>query len=156
MNSEYALLINGTLSEIRWYSERPDDIPHKGVQWLPVKRITGTEEYSGVGDDQWIICTIDPATLPPAVPESITRRQCALQLWDMNFISVDEAIAMAKTADMPTIIYELLSKELDAQSFVRAQIDFAAANYYRSNSLLPMLGMKEEEIDQFFIAAAQH
>jgi hypothetical protein len=92
---------------------------------------------------------------PKQVPESITRRQCALQLLEMKIISAEEALVMTKAGDMPLAVYIILEKELsDPEAFIRAQIDFAAANYYRSNSLLGMMGMSPEQIDQFFIAAA--
>jgi hypothetical protein len=38
---------------------------------------------------------------------------------------------------------------------ILAEIDFAADNYYRSNSLLDLMGLTSEQIDAFFIAAAQ-
>lgn len=46
---EYALLIDSQFKEIRNYSERPVDIPHKGVSWYPVFRTIGPEEHSGLG-----------------------------------------------------------------------------------------------------------
>lgn len=36
----YALLILGKFERMRRFSERPADIPHKGVQWLPAPEST--------------------------------------------------------------------------------------------------------------------
>lgn len=34
--NEYALVIDGAVTETRWYDERPQNIPHKKVEWFPV------------------------------------------------------------------------------------------------------------------------
>lgn len=36
--NEYALIVNGEFKEIKRAKEQPQDIPHKGVVWLPVVR----------------------------------------------------------------------------------------------------------------------
>jgi hypothetical protein len=91
----------------------------------------------------------------PYVPPSITRRQCALQLLNMGMITADEALAMVKTATVPAAIDAILSKTFSGEQITRAHIDFAAENYYRDNALLALMGMTPEQLDQFFIAAAQ-
>lgn len=138
--TEFALLINGTFQEIRNYADRPADIPHKGVEWFPVSRITGPEAYSGAGDDQWIICTVDPATLPPTVPRSITPRQCRIILAQQGLLaSVEATIAGMDEPTRITWEYALEFRRDDPLL----------------NALGVQLGLTSEQIDQFFIAAAQ-
>jgi hypothetical protein len=157
--NEYALLISGTFKEIRLYPEKPEDIPHKGVSWHDVVREYG-EPFTGLVNGVWTIRTVDPATLPPRVPESITRRQCALQLLAKNDITAQEALNMTKTAEVPFPIAFMFDTQVaqgnwTADDRVRAEIDFAATHYYRNNSLLDLMGLTPAEIDDFFIAAAQ-
>lgn len=100
------------------------------------------------------------AAMPPVVPTSITRRQCALQLLAIQAITPTEALAMTKSAELPAPIAAIFDQSvangtMTAEQRILAEIDFAAINYYRNNSLLGMMGLTEEGIDQFFIAAAQ-
>jgi hypothetical protein len=67
---------------------------------------------------------------------------------------------MTKYGDMPAAIGAIFDAAVSNQTItagqrIRAEIDFAAVNYYRSNSLLGMMGLGYPEIDQFFIAASQ-
>lgn len=93
------------------------------------------------------------------VPASITRRQCALQLLAVQYITPEEALAMTKSAEVPAVIAAVFdnavaNKLMTAEQRILAEIDFAAANYYRANSLLSLIGLTDEQIDQFLIAAA--
>jgi hypothetical protein len=93
-------------------------------------------------------------------PSSITRRQCALQLLAANMITAQEALDMTKTAAVPTAIAAVFDAQVTNGAWtpeqrILAEIDFAADNYYRSNSLLGITGLTDEEIDQFFIEAAK-
>lgn len=113
------------------------------------------EDYSGYMLVEWLMD--EP---PPPVPESITRRQCALQLLAMQTITDVEALAMTKSGDVPAAIMAVLDQAvangtMTPEQKILAEIDFAAANYYRSNSLISMMGLSSEQIDQFFIAAAK-
>lgn len=115
-------------------------------------------DYSGYMLTEWVMQSPPPP--PPAVPEIITRRQCALQLLAMQTITPEEALAMTKSADLPAAVAAVFDSavqngSMTADQRILAEIDFAAANYYRSNSLLSLMGLTEEQIDQFFIAAAQ-
>lgn len=95
--------------------------------------------------------------LPPPVipvPISITRRQCALQLLAVQHITAQEALDMTKTATVPAAIASIFAGMPEDQRIL-AEIDFAATNYYRSNTLLTQMGLTDEQIDAFFIAAAQ-
>jgi hypothetical protein len=155
--AEFALLIGGAFKEIRHYDEKPENIPHKGVTWHDVEREFGAP-FEGLVNGAWIIRTVDPATLPPPVPESITRRQCALQLLAMKMITSDEALAMTKDGTPPAAV-DAVFAQMPADQALLARIDFAAVGYYRDNPLITTMmqanGMTPEQIDAFFIAAAQ-
>lgn len=164
---EFALLKDGQFQEIRLLESQPPDAPHKGFTWLEVLRKEGPEEYTGARQETvegvtkrwWVIATLSPEfrpVPPPEVPESITRRQCALQLLAMGQITPEEALAMTKYGDMPAAIHAIIEANLkDVNARIRAEIDFAAANYYRDNELLGMMGLTSEQLDGFFIAASQ-
>lgn len=94
--------------------------------------------------------------IPP--PESITRRQCAIELLERKMISSEEALAMTKAGDMPQAIRTIIEKELaeSIEAMIRAEIDFAAATYYRDNPLFSMMGMSNTDLDEFFFLAARH
>jgi hypothetical protein len=53
--TEFALLIDSALREIRQYGERPADIPHKKVSWHPVVRDQGPTAFSGIENGSWVI-----------------------------------------------------------------------------------------------------
>lgn len=57
--NEYALIKGGVFVEVRRYAEKPDDIPHKSVVWLPVVRETinnATQKYT----DEVVTEAIEP------------------------------------------------------------------------------------------------
>lgn len=53
--TEYALLLDGAIREIRHYGERPPDIPHKKVSWHPVVRDEGSTAFTGLKNANWVI-----------------------------------------------------------------------------------------------------
>jgi hypothetical protein len=155
---EFALLIDGIFQEIRRYDSRPPNLPHKLVTWHDVVREYG-EPFEGLVDGEWVIRTVDPATLPPPVPESVTRRQAALELYALQYITLQEALYMVKTAGVPLAIAAIFDTLVSDGSWTveqrtLAEIDFAADNYYRDNSLLALMGLTSGQIDQFFISAS--
>lgn len=96
----------------------------------------------------------------PPVPIFITRRQCALELYARQIITLEEALAMTKTAEVPVAIAQVFDAavtngQMTADQRMLAEIDFAAINYYRANSLLGFMGLTDLQIDEFFVAAAQ-
>jgi hypothetical protein len=153
---EYALLINSEFKEIRLYAEKPVDLPHKQVTWHDVLREYG-EPFKGLEGDVWVIRTVDPTTLPPPLPESITRRQCALQLVNASMATYPEALEMTQTGTPPATIQEQFDL-LGEPSRTLAMIDFAATNYFRDNPLIAELmisnGMTPQQVDDFFRAAS--
>lgn len=90
-------------------------------------------------------------------PETITRRQCALQMLAMGMINGDEAIAMTRDGTPPAAVLAYINA-LPAADRTYALIDFAATTYYRSNPLIAAMlaanGATSEQGDDFFIAAA--
>jgi hypothetical protein len=76
----------------------------------------------------------------------------------MGSITLPEALAMAKSAEVPAAVAQVFAG-LDEEQRILAEIDFAAINYYRDNPLITALmmanGLTETDIDNFFIAAAQ-
>lgn len=112
-------------------------------------------DYAGYMLTEWMVD--EPAPVPP---ESITRRQCALQLLALQIITPEEALAMTKSAEVPTAVAAVFNQAvangaMTADQRIFAEIDFAAPSYYRSNSLLLLMGLTKAEIDQFFIAASK-
>ena len=95
---------------------------------------------------------------PPApVPASITRRQCAMQMFASSLISADEALSMTRDGTPPAMVAAMFAQMPPDQS-VMAQIDFAADTYSRANPLLVTLmqstGANDTAMDDFFRAAA--
>lgn len=105
----------------------------------------------------------DPNTLPwdgkypKFVPASITRRQCAMQLFNLQRITGEEAVAMTQTGVPPASVMTYINTLAEPQRTM-AIMDFAATEYFRDNALLLALmeanNMSSDDIDDFFIAAA--
>jgi hypothetical protein len=92
----------------------------------------------------------------PTIPESITRRQCAVMMLSQNMITGQEAILMTQSGIPPANVQTYFDAMSEPQRTM-AIIDFAAINYFRDNPLLAELmaanGMTEQQVDQFFIEA---
>ena len=99
---------------------------------------------------------IEPPAPPPIPPESITRRQCAMQMFITEMITGAEAIAMTQSGIPPASV-QVYIDTLPEPDRTMAIMDFAATNYFRNNPLIDALmlanGMTNEEVDQFFIEA---
>ena len=128
-----------------------------------------------ITDEQWLDLISHPMarrwdgsafanyTPPPSPPQpepgspSITRRQCAAELFARELITGPEAVAMAATAAPPALV-ETVFAALAEPSQTLARIDFAAASYERGNPLLTQImtasGADEAALDAFFVAAA--
>ncbi len=94
---------------------------------------------------------------PPPVPQSITRRQCAVELRERQLITPLEALNMTKYGDVPAMISQIFAQMTTEEKIV-AETDFAADTYLRSNILLITImtaaGATEQEIDDFFRQSA--
>jgi hypothetical protein len=137
--NEYALLIDGIFQEIRRYPEKPTNIQHKKVMWYTVAREVGNT-FTGLVGSNWVIRTPDPSSLPPVVPTSITPRQCRLILLQQDLLASVEAM-IAQQDEATRITWEF------------------ASEFKRDDPLLNQLGialgLTQQQIDEFFIAAAQ-
>lgn len=137
--AEFALLVNGEKKEFRVYDERPDHIPHKGVQWFPVERTYGAS-FEGVEGDKYVIRKADPASLPPTVPSQVSPRQARLALLAIG--KLDQANAAVEGAgDMVKIAWEF-------STYIRRDDPGVIA-------LASSIGIDSAALDQLFIEAAQ-
>jgi hypothetical protein len=97
----------------------------------------------------------EPAPLPPisTVPQSITRRQCARQLFESQMITGPEMVAMTATGTPPAMIEQIFSQMPEEAQWI-ARADFAADTYHRTNPLLVSVmqasGATSADIDNFF------
>ena len=95
---------------------------------------------------------------PPPVPQSITRRQCAIELRERTLITPQEALDMTKYGEVPAMVATLLQSMTESDR-INAETDFAADTYLRSNVLLNQImtasGASEEDIDDFFRSAEE-
>jgi hypothetical protein len=101
MMQTFALLVGGVFQRFQQFEERPEDIPHKAVVWLPVEREFG-EAFEGIDGDRWLVRVVDPASLPPPVPASVSPRQARLALLAIGKLAA--ATAAIQLADEPTRI----------------------------------------------------
>jgi hypothetical protein len=159
MRAAVVRILDNVVENIIVADATKDAPPHEGVI------LVGVDEAVHIG---WVMqgdTFINPN--PPAppepepllVPESITRRQAALQLYALGYISAQEALDMTKTATVPAAIAAIFDAQVGEGNWtpeqrIFAEIDFAAINYYRNNLLLDLMGLSEQEKDQFFITAS--
>jgi hypothetical protein len=137
--TEVALLIDNQFKEIRQYAEKPADIPHKLVTWHPVVREYGVP-FTGLENGNWVIRTVDPATLPPPVPASVSSLQFRR-----------EVKARGKLAQMKTW---LQSASEDVQLYFEFT-DRVRTTDPEFLEFVALIGLTPAQVDQFFIAAAQ-
>lgn len=92
------------------------------------------------------------------VPESITRRQCAIEMRERGMITPQEALDMTKYGKVPAIVNDLFL-QMSVDDRIKAETDFAATNYLINNPLLLFVmsgsGSTKDEIDQFFRDASK-
>lgn len=127
------------------YSHRD---PETGQLVVGVRDMTPEEEAERLADE---------ASQGAPVPQIISRRQCAAEMFARSLISSPEAIAMSTTGTPPTMVETMLAAMPEPMQ-TYARIDFGAPNYDRANPLLVALmsgtGADAEAIDQFFRDAA--
>lgn len=156
--AEFALLINGTVQEIRPLPERPVDIPHKNVAWFPVIREYG-EPFNGVEGGAYFIRTVDPATLPPPVPFVISDRQFFEQMAVSGLATEAEAEAAVATGTLPASLAELVALLPEQAQFKARMLLKGATQFYRQHEMTDTIawlyGWSEAQVDDFFRAAGQ-
>jgi hypothetical protein len=84
--------------------------------------------------DEDFVAPSFPVVLP--VPQSITRRQCARELFKREMISGPEMVAMTATGTPPAMVEVIFAAIDDEDEQSEARADFAADTYQRSNPLL--------------------
>lgn len=134
--NEFALLIGGEKKEFRYYVTRPENIPHKNVEWFPVVREYG-DPFEGVIEDRYVVRVKDPSTIPPI---QVSLRQARLALLAIG--KLDQANEAAHNAgDMVKVAWEF-------------------SNYIRRDdpgviALSASIGIDSDALDQLFIEAAK-
>ena len=159
MRVGYKLFREGDLEPVKvWggvWGQCPD-IPNPIVLGDEVS-VCGLTDIGPIGGTGYRLDSWDMDEPAPPVPESITRRQCALQLRALGLITGSEAVAMTRDGTPPATIQAYFNM-LGEEARTLAEIDFAATSYFRANSLIGALlaakGMTEADADAFFIAAA--
>jgi hypothetical protein len=92
------------------------------------------------------------------VPASITRRQCAIELFDRQMITGPEMVAMVASSQPPAMVSAIFDQLPGSDRWI-ALTNFAAETYERANPLLNRImkadGANDAAIDDFFRAAGQ-
>lgn len=156
--TEFALYIGGEFRELRVYDAKPDDIAHKKVSWCPVVREYGNPGVSLERGTHYIR-TVDPSTLPPPVPVSISDRQFFQQLAAMKLITEDEAEAAVATGTLPASLAELVEL-LPEQARHPARMLLKGATVFErahemTDTIAWLYGFTKDEVDDVFREASK-
>lgn len=149
-----------TLHAMQWYGSSGEEERYDAQTGRPVNiNITNLDAYADVlakWEEARVLADTPPPVEPEPVPEVINRRQCARQLFAMNLISGEEAVAMTQSGTPPAMVQQYINT-LPTNDRYLALMDFAADSYYRDNALLAQLAtinnMSSEDLDNFFRAA---
>lgn len=155
--AEFALYIGGEFQQIRRYEERPEDIKHKAVNWFPVVRDHG-EPFVGVEGDSYVIRTVDPATLPPPVPKTISDRQFFQQLAVMGLITEEAAEDAVASGVLPASLADLIMF-LPEQARHPARMLLKGATVFERNhemtdTIAWLYGFDSDAVDSLFREAS--
>ncbi len=100
---------------------------------------------------------VTPIVIEP-VPETISDRQFFQQLAIAGVISQEEALAAVKTGDIPAALSGFIAALDDAARFNAEMLLSGATIFARNHPLTDAIaaaqGMKPEQVDDFFRAAA--
>lgn len=155
--TEFALYRAGEFVEIRNFGEQQPDIPHKKVAWYPVVREYG-DPFTGIEDDNYVIRTVDPATIPPQVPASISDRQFFQQLAVQGIISEQEAENAVATGTIPAAMIALIDLLPPEAQFPARMLLKGATVFERHHTMTATIailyGWTEGETDDLFREAA--
>ena len=155
--NEFALYIAGEFVELRRYSEKPEDIAHKKVAWYPVVREYGEPGVS-LENGTHYIRTVDPATLPPPVPASISDRQFFQQLAIQGLITEQEAEDAVAPGTVPASLAALI-EFLPEQARHPARMLLKGATVFErqhemTDTIAWLYGFDNDDVDDLFRAAA--
>lgn len=151
--NEFALYIGGEFRELRRYDEQPPDIEHKQVTWHPVVREYGEPGVS-LENGTHYIRTVDPATLPPPVPDAISDRQFFQQLAVMGLITEQEAEDAVAPGTIPASLVALVEL-LPEQARHSARMLLKGATVFErhhemTDTIAWMYGFDAAAVDQLF------
>lgn len=136
---EYALYKSGVFAEIRQYPARPEDIEHKAVTWFPVVREYG-DPFVGIENGAHVIRTVDPETLPPPVPSTISDRQFAHALKNFGVLTHSEAMEFVQTGTIPAPLQAVIDAIEDTEQREAAELMLAGATTFdRSHPMTELL-----------------
>lgn len=155
--TEFALYIGGGFKEIRRYDVQPADIAHKRVAWYPVVREYG-EPGASLENGTHYIRTVDPATLPPPVPSSISDRQFFQQIAVMGLITEAEAEDAVASGAIPASLAALI-EYLPEQARHGARMLLKGATVFErhhemTDTIAWLYGFDSDDVDDLFRAAA--
>lgn len=107
------------------------------------------EDYHGYVLSEWWGEVVEP------VPQTITRRQCALQLLEDGLINGPEAVEMVQIGKPPQYIVDYFETLPENVKYI-AYVNFAADSYSRTNEILMTVGAARQiDLDEFFRKAAK-
>lgn len=155
--TDFALYIVDEFKELRRYETQPADIAHKGVAWYPVVFEYG-EPGASLEDGVYYIRTVDPATLPPPVPSSISDRQFFQQLAIQGLITEQEAEDAVAPGTAPASLAALI-EFLPEQARHPARMLLKGATVFErqhemTDTIAWLYGFDSDDVDDLFRAAA--
>lgn len=154
--------MDATIHAVQWYGDI-GEVEKKNNRG----NVIANEEITSLAPfqealDAWQVAKTEADASPPQteeteyVPQSITRRQCAIELRERNLITAQEALDMTRTGIPPAMVQQIFNT-LPPNDKIIAETDFAADTYLRSNPLLIQImtatGASDQDIDDFFISA---
>lgn len=155
--AEFALYIGGEFRELRKYDSRPENIAHKAIAWYPVSRQLGTP-FVGIEGDYHVIRSVDPATVPPPVPESITDWQFFQQLAIMGLITEAEAEAAVAAGELPQTLSDLVDMLPEQARFPTRMLLKGSTTFRRGHEMTDTIawlyGFSNQDVDNLFRAAS--
>lgn len=156
---EFALYRYDVFERFDTAPERHADFEPKGIKWYPVIRGVVGEPFEGIEGDAHVVRTVDPATLPPPVPRSISDRQFFQQLAVRGLISETEAEDAVASGVLPASLAELVEL-LPEQARHPARMLLKGAtvflrNHEMTDTIAWLYGFDSGEVDTLFIEAAQ-
>lgn len=155
--NEFACLIGGVFSRFERRRDRPADAPHKGVAWYLVRREFGAA-FEGVKGDEYVIQTVDPATLPPPVPSVVSDRQFFEELAYRGTITQQEAEDAVATGMLPAAMTDLVAMLPEQAQFSARMMLKGATQFFRNHEMTDTLawlyGWTPEQTDDVWRAAS--
>jgi len=147
--------IDPTINAVQWYGQSGEiERKDQNGSIIANEKITSIASFQAALDVWQIAKDQSPSTEETEyVPQSITRRQCAVELRERQLITPQEALDMTRIDTPPALVAQIFSA-MSTNDRIVAETDFAADTYLRTNPLLIQImsetGATEDDIDQFF------